>query len=115
MGELVWRSRASTCERIWQLNEDARCVINLQNMVSVALHERPDFIQTAQTASYLGHNFEGGVGILRADRRGIVPIRDSPVTQADAGRTGDGTIAVRGWCFGTGLCRRADRTRRDTA
>jgi hypothetical protein len=65
-------------------------------MVSVALHERTDFIQAAQTASYLGHNFKGGVGILRADRRGIVPIRDSPVTQAEGGRTGDGTITVRG-------------------
>jgi len=54
---------------IWQHEEHAWSVTNHQNMASVAMHERLGFKPVDQAASYLGIDFEGGLGILlRAHR-----------------------------------------------
>jgi hypothetical protein len=43
------------------------------------VHERLGFIQVAQAASYLGHNFEGGRGTSSVPIDGcVVPIGDPP-------------------------------------
>jgi hypothetical protein len=51
------------------------------------LYDQLGFIQVAQAASYLGHNFEVGLRSSSAAIDGcVVPIGDLPVTQAEAGR-----------------------------